>query len=198
MQNPNHYIKIYDNALSDDLCDSFIKFYKENSNLISRFDHDWRRSSVISLYNQVPQELFNKLRSNIYTYFEKYKFDIGDLAGAGTLHFCNLLEAPNLLFYDHKSEKPEHFHTHSDNWSIQSASRQLSIIIYLNDIENGGCTVFPFYNLQVKPKKGRILIFPSFFCYTHYAEKPESESKFAIVTWIHFGGGNTSYLTIPF
>ncbi|ARF08279.1 2OG-FeII oxygenase superfamily protein [Catovirus CTV1] len=194
----SNYIQIYENAMTNEFCDSLVEFYKNNPNLVQRFDHEWRRSSSLPLYNNLPSELFNNMKDNIRTHLEKYKKDIGDSAGAGTLHFCTLLEAPNLLCYDNTSDKPEHFHTHSDNWSIQSSTRQVSVIMYLNDVEEGGNTVFPFYNLSVKPKKGTILMFPAFFCFSHYAEKPKSNTKFAIVTWVHFGGGNTSYFTLPF
>lgn len=40
-------------------------------------------------------------------------------------------------------------------------NRILTAFIYLNDVEDGGCTAFPELNLTVTPKLGRLVLWPS-------------------------------------
>jgi len=35
----------------------------------------------------------------------------------------------------------------------------VTVLVYLNDVQKGGQTVFPALNLQVQPKKGMALVF---------------------------------------
>ncbi len=56
---------------------------------------------------------------------------------------------------------------HTDVTNIESTKRFLAIVCYLNDNFDGGETIFPHFNLQVKPKKGTILLFPCTWSYLH-------------------------------
>jgi hypothetical protein len=191
------FIKIYNNVLSDTICQEIINFFDTNSDKTFKFDHDWRRSECMTILNNLPNNLINEVTKTIREYFDKYKNEINYNGGSGSLNFCNLLESPNLLKYNNNADLPEHFNLHSDNWSIDSSTRQVSVILYLNDVEDGGETDFPYYNLSIKPKKGTLLMFPSFFNYSHLANQPKSNCKYVIVTWIHFNG-KTPYHTISF
>jgi len=191
------FLKIYENAIPDDLCNQLIDFFENNPDKTFKFDHDWRRSLCMNMPNNVPKELLSKINNIIRNYFDKYKSEVSSNGGSGTLSFCNNLESPNFLKYNNNSDKPNHFNMHSDNWSSDSSTRQISVILYLNDVVGGGETVFPYYNINVGPQKGKILMFPSFFNYSHYAAEPKSNPKYVIVTWIHFSG-KTSYFTYPF
>ena len=56
---------------------------------------------------------------------------------------------------------------HTDVTNIESTKRFLAIVCYLNDNFDGGETIFPHFSLQVKPKKGTILLFPCTWSYLH-------------------------------
>lgn len=107
--------------------------------------------------------------------------------------FVNTIEAPNVFRYDVDPDHPNFFHPHADSWSCPTATRQVSIIIYLNDVQVGGATTFTDLKISVTPKKGRILFFPSFYNYTHMGEAPSSNAKYIIVSWIHFDGQGHAY-----
>src|SRR5690348_1493310 len=55
-----------------------------------------------------------------------------------TLYFCTRLEQPNVLRYEPSTpDRPEWFHEHADAWSAASATRQVSVVAYLNDVAEG-------------------------------------------------------------
>jgi hypothetical protein len=59
----------------------------------------------------------------------------------------------------------------------------LAVLIYLNDTEYGGETSFPLLKRSIKPKVGRIVVFPSYFTHMHYG-KTASSDKYVVVSHI--------------
>ena len=59
----------------------------------------------------------------------------------------------------------------------------MSAILYLNDVTEGGETWFDKFGLSVKPEKGKLILFPSNYAYTHQALPPVNEKKYVVVTW---------------
>lgn len=66
-----------------------------------------------------------------------------------------------------------------DNGQIRVAG----IIIYLNDVTEGGETEFKFGNI-IKPKMGRVAIFPASWQYVHRGRIPTSNEKYIITSFI--------------
>ena len=198
----SNFIRIYEKAIPDKVCDKLIKrLLNPNSNVAKRRNESSHLTSTdFFLSNNesdhVLRKLYDQISSLVKTYLEVYKKDITDDGGGLTLNFCTRFEQPRIVRYSNKNNVPEKFNDHSDNWSTDSSTRQVNIIMYLNDVDEGGATVFPYYNLSVKPEKGKLLMFPSFYTYTHRGEVPVSHSKFILVTWLHFGN-ETKYTTYP-
>lgn len=68
-----------------------------------------------------------------------------------------------------------------------SRHRVLTWMVYLNDLEKTGETYFPYYDLKVKPQKGKILIWPAEFTHTHCGEMvSQGETKYIMTGWIGF------------
>jgi prolyl 4-hydroxylase len=72
--------------------------------------------------------------------------------------------------------------------------RIVTVFLYLNDVEEGGETDFPQLSLQVKPKLGRALIWPSVFDddphavdyrTTHQAIPVKQGIKYGANAWLH-------------
>ena len=57
--------------------------------------------------------------------------------------------------------------------------------IYLNDVEEGGETEFLHFSRRVKPKKGRIVIWPASFPYLHRGNPPLSGEKYILTSWMN-------------
>jgi hypothetical protein len=67
-------------------------------------------------------------------------------------------------------------------------NRLLSVIVYLNDMEEGcgGTTDFFAYG-SVKPKCGKVLIFPATWDFLHRGKRVEKGYKYILTTFIHAG-----------
>tara|TARA_Y100000593_G_C4250524_1_gene306930 strand:- start:3 stop:821 length:819 start_codon:yes stop_codon:yes gene_type:complete len=66
--------------------------------------------------------------------------------------------------------------------SLEQASRSLIYLFYLNDVEEGGETEFYNQKIKVKPKAGRLVIFPAYFTHIHKGHVPISNDKYIITS----------------
>lgn len=171
------FIKTYDDAIDKSICNELIGTFETSKNLRTKNDDLLKATELFLPCPGMNLDLYNKLVILIRQTYNKYK------SGNGVLEIhCNTLEQPRITRY----EKNQYINIHADTWNLQYASRQVGIIIYLNDVNEGGNTIFPAYNLSIKPVQGRILMFPSFYTHVHRGEAPVSNSKYILATWIHF------------
>ena len=188
------YIKIYDNAIPNELCDKLVKHLDETGSK-HYVDQDYLRRIESSFYPSSNTGVFTELLNNLKSMYNQYKEDLGPIRN--NLYQANKLEYPVLVAYKPNPEKKELFHDHADAWHFDSCSRQISVIYYLSEVEEGGHTTFTHLDLSIKPVKGRALFFPSNFMYKHRAEPPIIGTKYICVCWLHFDG-NTVYGTMKF
>lgn len=88
-------------------------------------------------------------------------------------------EKYNILKYSTGQEYKAHYDGNTQ------MGRSLSAIVYLNDNYEGGNVEFVNHKVDIKPKPGMLLLFPSNYAYTHIAHPVKSGTKYAIVTWLH-------------
>jgi hypothetical protein len=74
-----------------------------------------------------------------------------------------------------------HYRPHADGGYFMN-ERYFTLICYLNDDFTGGNTSFPSLPYTVRPKAGRVLLFPSRF--VHCAEPVIAGEKFVMVSWL--------------
>ena len=55
-------------------------------------------------------------------------------------------------------------------------------MVYLNDVEEDGETEFLYQELKLKPKKGRVVIWPGSFTHLHRGNPPRS-TKYIATGW---------------
>jgi hypothetical protein len=79
-----------------------------------------------------------------------------------------------------------HYSTHIDADSPATALRLIAVVLYLNDVAEGGETVFPTWGLRFRPRAGYALLFPAAFCHAHGSEIPRSGPKYVVTTFISF------------
>lgn len=186
------WIKIYDGAdgLSPDFCAKVVRFFEASTDK-HKLNVSYQRYHELLNLHQTP--LYEEIRANVARIFDHYKRDVG----SGTLHFVNRLEVTKIMRYDvGDADGLHHFESHADCWSMESASRQVSIIFYLNDVTVGGETVFD-NGTAVEPRLGRALMFPSSLCFQHRGDPPVSNSKYVLTMWLHFDGTGHAYTTRP-
>ncbi|MEO8753160.1 MAG: 2OG-Fe(II) oxygenase [Casimicrobiaceae bacterium] len=81
----------------------------------------------------------------------------------------------------------DHYHWHVDGGPGAFSERQLVAIWYLNDVAGpGGETEFPLQQTVIRPREGKLLLFPPFWTHVHRGTVLEHGVKYIATTWICF------------
>ena len=75
---------------------------------------------------------------------------------------------------------------HTERTAIINSFRVLAWMSYLNDVEDGGTTSFTHQDMEVKPEKGKTLIWPAEWTHAHVGNIVNSGEKYIITGWMHF------------
>lgn len=172
------FVRVYDNAFPADLCAQLRDFCDAWADVqhMARVRHiDTGARKCVTVEMTLDGALMARTVQAVRALFEQYKLDVRD---GGHLNHVSGVEIPNVVRY----EPGGFFHEHCDTWNYESALRQVSVIVYLNDVEEGGETVFA--GVTVRPQEGRALFFPSVFTHPHTAKPTVSARKYALVVWL--------------
>ena len=83
-----------------------------------------------------------------------------------------------------KTNPTEGYHDwHSETNNIACANRTLVWSVYFNDLDDSGETEFLYQKKKIKPKAGRVLIFPGSFTHLHRGNPPY-KSKYIATGWL--------------
>ena len=188
--NITNFIGIYDNYILPEECNKAIQLYEDQN----KFNNTFNRitSENASILQKQDQQFF-MASNNIDVWWENLKpmmvnFDMAlknylEQTGAkeaykDPLHYTNLKIQKTL--------PTEGYHV----WHIEhqkgydNESRAFVFSIYLNDIEEGGETEFLHFSKRVKPKTGRIVIWPAAFPYVHRGNPPLAGEKYILTSWM--------------
>ena len=144
------------------------------------------RITGLKEWNKEDKMLCKSFNKNVVDYFQyTYKFsprgeDNNTVFGDGIRNFR---DRGYLMRSYEKSDG--YFHWHNDfSLDKQYGFRMLTLIWYLNDVEEGGETEFVDGTL-VKPKTGQVLIFPTSWYMAHRGRMPISNKKYIITSWLY-------------
>ncbi len=97
---------------------------------------------------------------------------------------------PNLECFrvkNYRANTEDRYDLHIDVEDKEMAVRYLSFLFYLSDGFEGGETIFPEFNIEIKPKAGRVLMFPPVWTHPHYARKVTGDKdKYVMSTYLHY------------
>ena len=188
-KNPN-FIGAY-NIENDSLCEKIVSFFEENKDLQSQgavgdgVDEKIKKSTDITVYpNNLKEEKFflfkdylNSLNKCYQDYRETYPF------------LKKFITKVDLGYFNIQKYLPGgHFaELHSERTSLQNLHRLFAWMTYLNDVDDGGTTDFDYFDIKVKPEKGKTLIWPAEWTHAHTGSILKSGKKYIITGWMHFG-----------
>lgn len=187
------FVGVFDEAVSLELCNALIQHYEylnslgatmtrqQGENVGKTFKDDKTyffqeetNPSVIPVNSDMVIGLNGQIREALQHYMQKY--DV--LFSSNT----------KLATWSHRLQKTAiggGYHVwHHERTNLEVANRMLAVIVYLNDVEEGGETEFIYYPRRVKPKQGRIVIWPAGFTHTHRGNPPISNEKYVVTTWL--------------
>lgn len=183
MKNLADYIVIVDDALPADLCEELINTYDACQDKVIRDTDTYSFTEVNVTENPDFKELEEVLRSITHKVHDSYIA----YTGASFMPTEHGYEQHRMKKYEPNDK--DVFDWHTDVGDYQSARRYLVMFYYLNDVQEGGETLFDLGgdgHRGVKPKQGRVVCFPPNFMYPHKGSKPISEPKYIISTYGHY------------
>jgi len=187
------FIGVYDGYIHEDMCKDLIKFY-ENKN---KMNLSFTRMSSENISSTLKKDTTVGLGpDNIEDWFQNHKlifvnFDIAlnhyiKHSGLGDAYGCNQFSYTSMRIQ--KTLPTEGYHI----WHVEycplpeECKRVMAFTIYLNDVEEGGETEFLHQSIRVKPKTGRIVIWPAAFPFVHRGNPPISGEKYLLTSWMLF------------
>jgi hypothetical protein len=90
---------------------------------------------------------------------------------------------PNEGYFDLHSEVTGAVETNGD-----AAARMMVWMIYLNDVTEGGYTIWPVQEKTVAPRCGDIVIWPAFWTHPHKGIASKTQTKYILTGWWEFKG----------
>jgi hypothetical protein len=186
----DRFIYEKENLLSDDICKDIIESceqYFEEQKLLN--DNKEEKEPIrldIALYsinNEFWSKIKDKITSKIINVMKEYysKFD-EDIYHLNKLHKELVIE--NITLNKYLPNKETITNICDFNICEEKYYRILSYVFYLNDINNGGESIFE-NGIIIKPKQGKVVLYPSDWLFTRREEKIITDSKYIITGWIN-------------
>jgi hypothetical protein len=166
------FIMAWDNIVPDKFCDWLID-YLDNAAYLNPRRNNYLSDKQVEMHNFSPGEaeyLQNLVNDCAIEYINEYPY----LRSFPYCSSCVLLQ---------KTEPKEGYHAfHSEDTTWNGQMRTLAWMVYLNDVDEGGETEYLYQQLKVKPKRGRIVIWPGSFTHLHRGNPPMS-NKYIATGW---------------
>jgi len=144
-------IVVLENVLSVEECDRLIELSKDKMN-----------RSKIGVTHEV-----NEIRTSSSMFFQENEYDIITKIEKRISTIMNIPvehgEGIQILKYTPGQEYKAHFDFFKSSSIAAKNNRISTIILYLNDVEQGGETYFPGLNFSVFPRKGMAVYFEYFY-----------------------------------
>ena len=182
--NRTDFIAVYDDVYTEDQCKELISYIdklEDNSILINEAEKTDGNIEhfTLNMAHEYDLPAWSWVGANINDNMQKcVNHNLKEFKPLGNNRF---------LINDFKIKKiPEGcgFHNwHFEDNNIQNANRYFVIQIYLNEEFEGGETEYLYFNKRIKPKRGRLIIFPCAFTHTHRGNPPIGGTKYIASTW---------------
>jgi hypothetical protein len=187
----NNFIGVYDNYITPEECNKVIKVYEDETKLQKTLD---RMASENASVLQKKDKQYFAAGHNLDVWWEEFKtlmFNV-DIAFKNYCTNTGAHEAYDNIPFNYTGVKiqktlpTEGYHTwHLEhNKGYHNEARAFVFSVYLNDVKEGGETEFLHFSQRVKPKTGRIVIWPSAFPYLHRGNPPLSGEKYILTSWV--------------
>lgn len=184
-------IVIFDDFISEECCDEMVDWFTSNQDLHKNgsitgpiddgfYDNHVRLDFKKAIQSNPP--LDHEISHIITSIIRDCYIEYGKIRPVP--------ETNQICFRDYSirvyNENDGYFNCHIDQGPGGTVSRLFAILMYLNTVDEGGETEFPTYDIKVKPKKGRVLIFPCNYIFPHQGNTPLSEDKYLATAFINY------------
>ena len=184
-----NFIEKYDNALSKEQCTQIIDIFEEHSTLQTPgvaggvVDHSKKKSMCLNFtfeptgMQHKDKILNDMLGPALYQGVERYKKKYRYLDNITTWRL-------NRDYHMQRMEKDDGYFAIHCEQEGPTSKRILTWMFYLNDARCG--TKFYYQNRTIKPRQGRLLIWPAGWTHMHSGVVPNIDRKYIITGWYSF------------
>ena len=199
-QNTPRYMYICNNSISRELCNDLINLFEQEQDTYCKYKGITAQGVNVNIKDTTDLRIdhTNKnpiydiytsfLSKELYFHLKKYvkKFDFIDndnnmlypiRSGKNVVTECMQIQ---------KYEKNVGKYVYHNDFNADfnnNRYRVLTFLWYLNDIDDGGETEF-FNDFRIKPKAGKLILFPASWTFPHKGRIPISDNKYIITGWL--------------
>lgn len=175
------FVAVYEDVLSEDFCRDIIRrFEAEEAHHVRRGMSGIRKFTELNL-DELPdwRPILDDLEQTAVECYRMYQE-----SHPGMFPPAHEFESYRIKRYE--PGKGEVFSRHVDGYDHVTALRFLVLFWYLNDVDEGGETWFPELRMRVRPRRGRVLMFPPFWMFEHAGLQPVSNTKYIVGSYFTF------------
>ena len=179
------YSKVYGNALSNDECKKLIYLFE-----LYQDQHTKRDIGGYVKFTEINMNMSEKWDSitkhllgvcGEYLSLYRKEFKIQDI------QFPKKFGLEEIRIKRYYPNDYDEFNIHVDVDTIEGSKRMISYLFYLNDVEEGGETIFGINGeWRIQPKAGNLLMFPPLWTHPHQGKKPISGPKYIMTTYLNY------------
>lgn len=197
------YIYVNNSSLSKPLCNEIIQMYESDDSKyegITKKGVDKNIKDTTDLvitdetkWIKIKKAIHKELIKNLNNYTEQLNL-INDFVNleqnttSNFRYFANFkhpLEIPTFMVQRYNKNVGKFiYHDDSHNDVENKKYRIITFLWYLNDVFEGGETVFSG-KYAVKPTTGKLVLFPATWNYPHCGKIPISSDKYILTGWIY-------------
>ncbi|RHW31401.1 2OG-Fe(II) oxygenase [Lysinibacillus yapensis] len=144
-------VAVLGSVLDDEECEALIELSKDHlkrSKIGSTREVSDIRTSSGAFLTDIDNEVLARVEKRV-----------SEIMGIPTEHG----EGLHILHYQPGQEYKDHVDYFAETSKAASNNRISTLVLYLNDVEEGGETYFPKLNFTVRPKKGMAVYFEYFY-----------------------------------
>ena len=190
----DNYIRVYDDVIDEESCQKLIEKFEDSTKDFQTVHLDDGDNAIsFKQITLIEHEDWKSVQQGMLELFQDY-----------IMHYnidCKVMSKqwPAIYGYEairikrYLANDYDRFDPHVDVLDYETARRFLAFFIYLNDVEEGGETEFidtykpgTYIPFQIKPKRGRLLMFPPMWPWVHAGRKPVSGMKYLLNSYCHY------------
>ena len=183
-----NFIGVYDGYIPDSQCNDAIDLFNEKEKLKKTYDRILIENTTKDKKNDKAIDIQSCIEWP--TRFKPIMLNIDQVMNHYSKHTSikEFYDVPSFEYTYIKIQKTlptEGYHVwHLEHGaSMDSAFRALVFSVYLNDVKEDGETEFFNQAMSMKPKKGRVVVFPAGFPYVHRGNQPMKGEKYLMTSW---------------
>lgn len=180
-------IWVREKSLEPEICKYLIDFFEKRTELHEEHTNDRKPNFTQLNFTEVSKESDEILgvHNHILKKIIELKKEYYDFIDDRCFPKKNAYEQIRIKRYLPNNNQA--FDTHVDVIDHETSRRYISYLWYLNDVEEGGETIFK--DIAISPETGKLVMFPPLWMYPHKGMEPISNPKYILTSYLHYTDG---------